>query len=65
MVLVKKKNKQTNKTKQNKPITFETRGGIDSLITAITITIVGFHMTSPKCKLKNYRSYRDFTFMMH
>ena len=27
--------------------------------------IVGFHMTSPKCKLKNYRFYRDFTFTMH
>ena len=24
--------------------------------------IVGFHMTSLKFKLKNYRSYRDFTF---
>ena len=28
-------------------------------------TIVGFHMTSLKFKLKNYRSYWDFTFMMH
>ena len=27
--------------------------------------IVGFHMTSLKFKLKNYRSYRDFTFTMH
>ena len=27
--------------------------------------IVGFHMTSLKYKLKNYRSYRDFTFTMH
>ena len=27
--------------------------------------IVGFHMTSLKIKLKNYRSYRDFTFTMH
>ena len=27
--------------------------------------IVGFHMTSPKFRLKNYRSYRDFTFTMH
>ena len=27
--------------------------------------IVCFHMTSPKIKLKNYRSYRDFTFPMH
>ena len=28
-------------------------------------TIVGFHMTSLKFKLKNYRSYQDFTFTMH
>ena len=28
-------------------------------------SIVGFHMTSLKFKLKNYRSYRDFTFTMH
>ena len=28
-------------------------------------TIVGFHMTSLKFKLKNYRSYRDFTFTIH
>ena len=27
--------------------------------------IVGFHMTSLKFKLQNYRSYRDFTFTMH
>ena len=27
--------------------------------------IVGFHMTSLKFKLKNYRSYRGFTFTMH
>ena len=27
--------------------------------------IVGFHMMSLKYKLKNYRSYRDFTFTMH
>ena len=27
--------------------------------------IVCFHMTSPKFKLKSYRSYRDFTFTMH
>ena len=27
--------------------------------------IVGFHMTSQKLKLKNYPSYRDFTFTMH
>ena len=27
--------------------------------------IVGFHMTSLKFKLKNYRFYRDFTFTMH
>ena len=26
--------------------------------------IVGFHMTSLKFTLRNYRSYRDFTFMM-
>ena len=28
-------------------------------------TIVGFHMTSLKFKLQNYRSYRDFTFTMY
>ena len=28
-------------------------------------TIVGFHMTSLKFKLQNYRSYWDFTFMMY
>jgi len=27
--------------------------------------IVGFHMTSLKFKLQNYRSYWDFTFMMY
>ena len=27
--------------------------------------IVGFHMTSLKFKLKNYRSYRDFTFTVY
>ena len=27
--------------------------------------IVGFHMTSLKFKLKNCRSYRDFTFTMY
>ena len=27
--------------------------------------IVGFDMTSLKFKLKNYRSYQDFTFTMH
>ena len=27
--------------------------------------IVGFHMTSLKFKLENYRSYRDFAFTMH
>ena len=32
---------------------------------SIQISIVGFHMTSEKLKLKNYRSYRDFTFTMH
>ena len=26
---------------------------------------VGFYMTSRKCKLKNYRPYRDFTFTVH
>ena len=31
----------------------------------IATGIVGFHMTSPKFKLKNYRSYRDFTFTVH
>ena len=31
----------------------------------ISLHIVGFHMTSLKFKLKNYRSYRDFTFTMH
>ena len=34
-------------------------------LTNLTKTIVGFHTTSPKLKLKNYRSYRDFTFTMH
>ena len=28
-------------------------------------SIVGFHMTSLKFKLKNYPSYRDFTFTTH
>ena len=28
-------------------------------------TIVGFHMTSLKFKLQNYRSYWDFTTMMY
>ena len=27
--------------------------------------IVGFHMTSLKFKLQNYRSYWDFTFMVY
>ena len=27
--------------------------------------IVGFHMTSLKFKLQNYRFYRDFTFTMY
>ena len=27
--------------------------------------VVGFHMTSLKFKLQNYRSYRDFTFMVY
>ena len=27
--------------------------------------VVGFHMTSLKFKLQNYRSYRDFTFTMY
>ena len=31
----------------------------------ILVYIVGFRMTSLKFKLKNYRSYRDFTFTMH
>ena len=31
----------------------------------IAAIIVGFHMTSLKFKLKNYLSYRDFTFTMH
>ena len=31
----------------------------------ISHTIVGFHMTSLKFKLKNYWSYQDFTFTMH
>ena len=30
-----------------------------------SLLIVGFHMTSLKFKLKNYRSYRDFTFTIH
>ena len=29
------------------------------------VRIVGFHMTSLRFKLNNYRSYRDFTFTMH
>ena len=29
------------------------------------LSIVGFHMASLKFRLKNYRSYRDFTFTMH
>ena len=29
------------------------------------LIIVGFQMTSLKLKLKNYRSYRDFTFTMY
>ena len=29
------------------------------------LSIVGFHMTSLKFKLKNYRSYGDFIFTMH
>ena len=29
------------------------------------LSIVGFHMTSLKFKLQNYRSYRDFTFTMY
>ena len=33
--------------------------------TVVRQNIVGFLMTSPKIKLKNYRSYLDFTFMMH
>ena len=31
----------------------------------VSVPIVGFHMTSLKFKLKNYRSYRDFIFTMH
>ena len=31
----------------------------------IFLIIVGFHMTSLKFKLKNYRTYRDFTFTMN
>ena len=31
----------------------------------VEVTIVCFHMTSLKFKLKNYRSNRDFTFTMH
>ena len=34
-------------------------------VKAQTIYIVGFHMTSLKFKLQNYRSYRDFTFTMY
>ena len=29
------------------------------------LPIVGFHMTSLKFELKDYRSYRDFTFTVH
>ena len=32
---------------------------------SLSDNIVGLHMTSLKFKLKNYRSYRDFTFTMH
>ena len=31
----------------------------------IEVWIIIFHMTSLKFKLKNYQSYRDFTFTMH
>jgi len=30
-----------------------------------SLCIVGFHMTSLKFKLQNYRSYWDFTFMVY
>ena len=33
--------------------------------TIITAAIIGFHMTSLKLKLQNYRSYWDFTFMVY
>ena len=29
------------------------------------LSILGFHVTPLKFKLKNYRSFRDFTFTMH
>ena len=29
------------------------------------LSVVGFHVTPLKFKLKNYRSFRDFTFTMH
>ena len=37
----------------------------EQALATYTRTIVGFHMTSLKFKLKNYPSYRDFTFTMH
>ena len=36
-----------------------------SVISNTHSSIVGFHMTSLKFKLKNYRSYRDFAFTMN
>ena len=29
------------------------------------LSVVGFHVTPLKFKLRNYRSFRDFTFTMH
>ena len=40
--------------------------GDDHFIPQVTQrSIVGFHMTSLKFKLQNYRSYWDFTFMVY
>ena len=41
------------------------RGAQSPIASLLGALIVGFRMTSLKLKLKNYRSYRDFTFTMH
>ena len=40
-------------------------GKLSPFTLKIEVSIVGFHMTSLKFRLKNYRSYREFTFTMH
>ena len=56
------------------PFQFQFRTGIRNtyvdqiqvnLIIGHTANIVGFHLTSLKFKLQNYRPYRDFTFTMY